>query len=226
MRVKWTRDEVILALDVMINARGESLGMDDPRILELSALLNRLPIIPLGKRPDTFRNVAGVRRQILTFAWSIKKNKVAPHVGDVFYNVYKESLDKLEWLHEVAMAIRKCENMVQEITFDNALDENSFPEGIILGHLHRHLERVKGQVYIECKKKCCACGICQDHIYQVTDNVKLLEPHFLRPPETYCADMVLGGVDFIPVCPNCHHILHQIRPWLGRNDVKRILKKL
>ena len=197
--------------------------MDDPRIIELSDLLNRLPIVSQTSRSEKFRNVAGISQQISRFRQVILNDKTSSHMGTIFFRVYEEFEYNMEKLHLIAQAIRQCESVLYENMVDT---EPSFFEGVILGRVHRHWEHVKGPVFIEREKKCCVCGICQDHIYQVSENVKLLEPHFLRPPETYSADMDFGWVDFIPVCPNCHHILHQIRPWLCSNDVKKILKKL
>ena len=48
--VAFTRDEAILALDTLYSAGGRRLRPDDEEIIELSRLLNELPVIPNGKK--------------------------------------------------------------------------------------------------------------------------------------------------------------------------------
>lgn len=71
MRKRWIRDEVILGLDVLFNHGLRHFVPSDPAIMDLSRLLNRLPIIPVESRNNTFRNVAGVRWQLSGFLWSL-----------------------------------------------------------------------------------------------------------------------------------------------------------
>lgn len=67
----WTRDEVILALDLFVQAgslNGGSLpGKKDPRVLELSGLLQSLPVYPRSRRGLKFRNPAGVALKLANF---------------------------------------------------------------------------------------------------------------------------------------------------------------
>ena len=69
--VSFTRDEIILSLDVLYSAEGKSLSPASESIKELSAVLNKLPIHPLEKRPDNFRNCVGVSHQIERFERAI-----------------------------------------------------------------------------------------------------------------------------------------------------------
>ena len=52
----FTRDEVILALDVLYCSDGQSLSKNSPAIAELCELLQELPIHPREGRPENFRN--------------------------------------------------------------------------------------------------------------------------------------------------------------------------
>jgi 5-methylcytosine-specific restriction protein A len=224
MRVKWTRDEVILGLDVLFSEQGKTLSMDSPAIIELSEFLNKFPLVPYGKRPDTFRNVSGVRRQIVTFDWSIKNSVDAPHVGDIFYEVYNEFKDSKDKLHNIAQAIRKCVNLVENIYFADKSEMDGFCEGALLGHLHRYLERQYGNLKEFDEIRCYICFIKPQHIYNISSNIAFLQPHLLIPPENYEPDLKPNKKDFILVCPNCHTMLHQIRPWISVENVKTILK--
>lgn len=61
----FTRDEVILALDVLYSSEKDKVSADSDEIKELSMLLNRLPIHPIENRRADFRSTTGVARQII-----------------------------------------------------------------------------------------------------------------------------------------------------------------
>lgn len=223
MRAKWTRDEAILALDVLFSAEGKPLSMDNPAIIELGALLQRLPLIPTHERPDTFRNVAGVSRQLSTLQWGIKNNK-ATSIGDVFYEVYNQFKDKQEMLHCIAQAIRRCVELIRHIEFATKGESEEFYEGILLENVHRYMEKRYGNDYLA--MRCSICSLDPQYIYTMSGDKTFLQAHLLIPPEQYEPDMKLSKHDFITVCPNCHTMLHQFRPWLGAENANIILKTL
>lgn len=200
--------------------------MDSEAIIELSKLLNRLPIIPITQRNDTFRNVAGVSSQLSRFLWSLKHNEKHANIGKLFSVVYEEfRLNETE-LHRIALAIRRNESLIQQIEFGTEVGTEGFCEGAILCHLHRHLERQLGNRFNKDAAQCSICGIRPEHIYGSLPNVQFFEPHLLVPPTEIYPDMVFVEKDFITVCPNCHRILHQIRPWRNRKQCEEILQTL
>ena len=71
--VSFTRDEAILALDVLYFAEDIRLNKESKEIVELSELLNELPIIPISARGEVFRNCHGISNQINTFRRSYSK---------------------------------------------------------------------------------------------------------------------------------------------------------
>lgn len=225
IRAKWTRDEVILALDLLLNSEDKNFSMNDERIIELSELLNRLPVIPLKNRNKYFRNTAGVRRQILTFYYSLNKKQKASHVGIEFYNVHKDYGKDKMGLKKTADAIKRCMNLVDEIEFADKSEMEGFREGALLAHLHRYFERSHGRPPKNKKlKTCCSiCGLKAEHIYTLRDG--FLQFHLLVPPEDFREGMIFKESDFIQVCPNCHRVLHLKRPWVTRDNVFSILKK-
>jgi 5-methylcytosine-specific restriction protein A len=60
----WTHDELVLALRTLRLIGQAPLRKDDARILELSRLLDELPIHPDAARSDRFRDPDGVRRRL------------------------------------------------------------------------------------------------------------------------------------------------------------------
>jgi 5-methylcytosine-specific restriction protein A len=59
----WHRDEIVLACQLVYQHRWRPLGDTDPRVIELSGLLQELPLHPLKVRGSTFRNPNGVARK-------------------------------------------------------------------------------------------------------------------------------------------------------------------
>lgn len=64
---KWERDEVILALNLYFDENRGNIESNNPKIIELSELLNQLPIH--SNRPDEekFRNPNGVTLKLGNF---------------------------------------------------------------------------------------------------------------------------------------------------------------
>lgn len=222
MRTRWTRDEVILGLDVLYWKDIKHLSTSHPAIIELSELLNRLPIIPKQYRNETFRNTAGVSSQLSRFQWSLKNDKHA-NIGMLFFTVYDEYKYRMDELHCIAQAIRRCESVLNGMTFGADIETEGFPEGAILSHLHRNWEKQYGKKHIEKVPECEICGIRPWHIYVGGEKISFIKPHLLVPPAEYGADTTFKRDAFILVCPNCHRVLHQIRPWVGREQCDNIL---
>jgi 5-methylcytosine-specific restriction protein A len=63
----WERDELILALDLYFQYKPTTISETQPRIIELSEILNQLPIHT--DRPDraSFRNPNGVYMKLCNF---------------------------------------------------------------------------------------------------------------------------------------------------------------
>jgi len=64
----WTRDELILVLDLYFRAGRKQLDATQPEVIQLSKLLNRLPIHSLELRQSDFRNAQGVSMKLGNFS--------------------------------------------------------------------------------------------------------------------------------------------------------------
>jgi hypothetical protein len=69
----WTRDELLLALDLYLCRRPQLPGDHDPDVQQLSALLNSLPIHTVRPDLERLRNPNGVSLKLANFA--------APHLS-------------------------------------------------------------------------------------------------------------------------------------------------
>ena len=220
--VSFTRDEVILALDVLYANGNQPMKPDSPAIVELSRLLNELPIVPKDDRPKTFRNCSGVCNQINSFRRESAKGIKDPNVGKAFYVVADDFVDNPERLAVIADAIRRNIPFINNASFLRDLGSQGFVEGAILEYIHCMIERRDGTT-IELTGSCEICGINLNGLYKHTKG-NLIQLHLAVPLEKMNTKKRYNTMDFISVCPNCHEMLHQYRPWLTRENCTEILK--
>lgn len=216
----FTRDEVILALDVLYRAKDQKVSVDMPEMVDLSALLQRLPIHPLENRRTEFRNVSGVTRQLMQFRSNCITGNKNPHVGIKFFSIAFEFENRPNELHQIAEAIRRNEPYYHP-GFGNRMEDVGFPEGILLGHLHRLIE-VRDGGKLALADHCAICQLRPALIYQPCEG--LLQPHLLVPPAEMDGGKKYHDQDFITVCPTCHATLHRLRPWHTEENYSEILR--
>lgn len=219
LSASFTRDEVILALDVLYSSEKERVSADSEEIAELSALLSRLPIHPSENRRAVFRNTTGITRQIKLLQSNLRTGNRDPNVGTMFFTVAFEFENRQEELHEIAQAIRRNETCFTG-TYGSVSEDIGFPEGILLGHLHQAIENRDGRRY-KLEDHCEVCSLKPELYYQPCGN--LLQPHLTVSPVQLDGKKKYGTELFITVCPNCHAALHRIRPWHTKDRCEKIL---
>ena len=64
---KWHRDEIILALDLYFRDDRGSIDKSNDKIIELSTVLNKLPLFPDRPDAEKFRNPNGVTLKLSNF---------------------------------------------------------------------------------------------------------------------------------------------------------------
>ena len=219
--VSFTRDEAILALDVLYFTNELQLNKESKEIIELSELLNELPIIPLSVRGEIFRNSNGIKNQLIKFKSSYPKGKKDSHVGSIFYEIADEFSGRKDDLHKIASAIKQNRDFFKNVTFGSELEGEDFPEGTLLYHLHRVLETRDGRKIFPAGN----CEICHLNLSEVYEPIpgNFLQCHLSVPLTELNGSKKYKASDFITVCPNCHAVLHRHRPWLTRDNAGEIL---
>jgi 5-methylcytosine-specific restriction enzyme A len=161
----WERDEVILALDLYMH-KGLIDDMDSS-VIELSELLNRLPLHPLRPDPARFRNPNGVRLKLANFAAldPAYPGRGMQHVGPRDRELWNEFSGDHERLHTIANAIRTEGSRQQATPLPPEDGEDEAMEGRILYRLHRARERDRGLVKrkkraVEQRTGFLACEVC------------------------------------------------------------------
>lgn len=223
----WTRDELILALNLYFRVNPLKTSEKNAEIVKVSALLNKLPIHQ--ERPDVekFRNPAGVYMKLCNFL------RLDPSYKGVGLKAGSR-LDKVVWdqfakdkenLRAIAGAILKnydSKHVRASVDFSQVSEEEEFPEGKVLRRAHLARERSaklvkkKKQLTME-RNGCLACEVCDFEFSKVYGSIGegFIECHHIVPLSKLRKHTKTTVKDLALVCPNCHRMLHRTRPWLS-----------
>lgn len=143
-RIDWAWEEIVLACDLVAQNGWRQLDEGDPRVRELSGLLQKMSIHPLDARLPSFRNFAGVAQKTRNIATVHPDYVGRPSNGNKLdREVLLEFLDDPQRMHSYAQTLRKAaandepENVPQLIGDEEA----SVLEGRYLLRIHRVWER-------------------------------------------------------------------------------------
>lgn len=218
----FTRDEAILILDTALFSGKVVFSEKSDVVIELSKLLNSLPIHPVEGRPSNFRNPLGLADRINVFLAEQKDKSRERHSGLVLVETYGASMDGSLDVHLVADAIRRNTQFFNDHPFGERYEAVDFPEGALLGHLHTIIEARDGK-NVHPTECCEICHLNLREVYKSTER-SLLQGHLLVPLTELNPEKKYPVSAFISVCPNCHTMLHQHRPWLTENTASEILR--
>ncbi len=215
---RFTRDEVILALDVLYSSETR-LSADSDEIRELCSILQELPIHPESSKKANFRNKAGVSGQLGLFVSGCRTGRRDLNVGKLFFTIAQEYEHDHNRLHLIANAIRRNKEYFGS-EFGSEAETAGFPEGVLLGHLHRLIEQRDGKKPLP-KERCAVFQLQPELLYRPCGT--LLEQHLIVDPVAMDGAKHYDADCFITVCPNCHAALHRRRPWLNKENCEALL---
>jgi 5-methylcytosine-specific restriction protein A len=222
---KWTRDELILACDVVARNGWRSLSAPDPRIGELSELLQLLGAYPPEERAAEYRNRNGAALKTLNIASLHPDYRREPTNGgrldgEVLHDFLSRPQEMAQAAHLLREGLRT--GTLQPVLPDDDEEDDEeagAPEGRVLYRRHRTRERNKGlrkkKIDSVLKKggrlACEACGFDFGAVYGERGE-GYIECHHVVPLHeagegtTRLADLAL-------ICSNCHRMIHRSAPW-------------
>jgi predicted HNH restriction endonuclease len=233
----WSRDELILALDLYLTNPVSPPGKTSQAVRELSDVLNALGA-QLGRgSAATFRNPNGVYMKMMNFRRFdpdvIASGKVGLTRGNKDEEVvWSEYASDPARLATVANAIRAAVALGGgEIGSPDDIDDTAeAAEGRILTRLHRTRERSRRLV--DQKKRqalarssvlsCEACGFDFAQAYGPRGQ-GFIEVHHTKPVHTLPEGGTTKLEDLALVCANCHRMIHSARPWLSVAEVSALM---
>lgn len=221
---KWHRDEIILALDLYFDKDLGSIDADNPKIIELSELLNRLPIFEKKPNKEKFRNPNGVSLKLSNFKAldpNYQGKGMAAH-SKLDKDVFSEFSSNIEELQKIAAGIRQVVKNkeisieISKIENDEITENDSVKEGQVLYKLHKVRER--NRKIIEAKKKtilrklgtlnCEACDFNFEKTYGKMGQ-GFIECHHLIPLSNFETHKETRLEDLALLCSNCHKMIHK-----------------
>jgi 5-methylcytosine-specific restriction protein A len=220
----WQRDEVILALDLYFDKEIGPIDSKNPKIIDLSNHLNRLPILSQKKNEKTFRNPNGVALKLSNFKaidpnYSGKGMQSHSKLDEECFFEFNNDLDRLRKIAQEIRNVLEFEsllNNVSKIEDDELLEGDSVKEGRILYKMHKVRER--NREIIEKKKKkvlkekgtlnCEACDLNFEEKYGQLGK-GFIECHHIIPLSNFEVNKDTRLDDLALLCSNCHKMIHK-----------------
>lgn len=217
----WTRDELILALDLYFRVDPSHVSKTHPEIIALSKLLNDLPVDRGMMADEHFRNPNGVYMKLCNFlrldpSYTGKGLVAGSHLDET---IWDEFAANRELLTKTSAAIRRTYHDERAAAFrTSTIDEpeEEFREGKILTRLHKvrernpHLVQRKKEA-IRAKTGTLCCEVCDFNFAEVYGVLGegFAECHHIRPLSELTTSKTTRLDELAIVCANCHRMLHR-----------------
>jgi len=119
--------------------------------------------------------------------------------------------------------------LAQEFGYDP--NEESFKEGKVQLRLHLTKERNRSlvirakEIWNREQSGRVRCSICSFSFPETYGKVGegFIEAHHTQPISSLAPDTIISMADLVPVCSNCHSMLHRHRPWLTVEQLRTIV---
>jgi 5-methylcytosine-specific restriction enzyme A len=222
----WSRDELILALDLYMRHQASLPDNRHPEVVELSRLLNRLAAVNTMVGSDKFRNANGVAMKLQNFRRldPSQQGNGLPGGGKGEEEVWAVFAGDLERLRSTAAAIRATVSALEDDP-DQVPEESDegeeAEEGRVLTRMHRGRERDRRIVKLRKDKALCehgtlhceACGFDFGTRYGQRGS-GFVERHHTKPVSMLKPGEKTKLADLVLLYANCHRMVHIRRPWL------------
>lgn len=229
----WTRDELLLALDLYLRLNKVLPDDSHPEVIALSRVLRQLPIHPTRHLDPTFRNPNGVSLKIANFR-RIDQPGHGMSRGNQLERVVWD-----EWALDPDRLRRTAKWIMTSIGFSHAMEpwppqdeEEAFPEGRIAYRFH--VSRERNAALVRRKKsqalardgqlRCEACAFVFCEKYGDL-GVGFIECHHTVPVYTLRKESQTRLEDVALVCSNCHRMIHRSKARVTIKDLRELVKQ-
>ncbi|MEV6704313.1 HNH endonuclease [Micromonospora wenchangensis] len=221
----WTRDEIVLACDLVLANGWRQLDANDERVRALSDLLQS-PAIHRGRRNPDFRNPAGVALKTYNIvADSSNGNRLDKLVRQEF----QDHPTEMQALAGRIRELLRNEADTEPVSDDPDLDEMSAREGGVTLRAHLRRERnpkLRRQKLADAKRRgipiaCEVCGFDFQLVYGDRGR-DYIECHH-RTPLHVSGETHTRLSDLALICSNCHRMAHRGSPWLTIEQLKALV---
>jgi 5-methylcytosine-specific restriction protein A len=232
----WSRDELILALDLYFRHNPVSISKTHAAVVELSVILNKLGE-RLGRvQNEKFRNSNGVYMKLCNFLRLDPQYKgtglqAGGKLEEEVWKQFSSHRGDLRTLAHTIMAIVKNEAQSLAAVGDEN-EEQEFCEGAAL--YRTHLSRERSRELVRRAKEtakarhgwlaCQACGFDFCVVYGTLGD-GYIECHHTVPVSELSPGSKTRVEDIALLCANCHRMVHRRRPWLRMGELQGLMGK-
>ena len=234
---KWTRDEIILALELYFRVNPVHNSDTHNEIVALSDLLNGLPLHPRSRQQETFRNPNSVHMKLRNFlrfddSQSKKGLEAGSRLDEEIWNEFSTDRKRLK---KTATLINKYAKWFSPpLRIETSVSANhqfEFTEGQILTRVHQLKEtdaeltqkKKKSIQQMTGKLACEGCDFDFAEVYGETGR-GYAECHCVVPLSELDTRSKLKLADLVIVCSNCHSMLHISKPWKTIDEFKKLIQ--
>ncbi len=222
---RWTFDETILALDLLLIRLPGLPRKAGQQVLELSRILNQADFHGPSEGTETFRNPDGVYMKLIQLQTALlrattepERKGLEPSLLDV--QVIEKYGRQPEMVRSLADAIRAAIQVLPDLEKEGADEDQDeeFTEGRSLTRLHRVRERSRGirsKVISAALKNgglvCAACGEKPpQHLGSAGE--AMFEVHHVKPLASLAsnAQQRTKLADVALLCASCHRLIHRL----------------
>lgn len=232
----WAWDELVLACDLVARNAWKGIDANKPEVIELSELLQVLPLHPASERAPTFRNPNGVGRKTHDIATAHPDHTGArTNGGQLDKEVLQAFLEDPERMHAAARSIREGvlsgELANLPAPEEEEDEEVSAPEGRLLVRKHYARERnrkLRGKKIDQTQNlglpiACESCGFDFSRTYGDRGN-SYIEVHHIVPLH-HIGESRTRLQDLALLCANCHRMIHVSKPWLTVDQLRSLVEE-
>lgn len=218
----WSRDELILALDLYVRTKGNPTGQDFEAVDDVSAILNKLHRIMGNATGETLRNRNGVYLKVMNFRSSdphyLEQGKVGMTRGNALEAViWQEYAGDPVKLVTDAQAIRATILAADNTALSQHPLEPPYEgeEGGVVLAMHKRYERDRKLVREKLKaaraKGPLVCEVCSFDFEATYGELGAgyIEVHHLKPVHTLKPGAKVKLSDLALLCANCHRMMHR-----------------
>lgn len=230
----WTRDELILALDLYFRVPAARGSKTHPECAALSDLLNRLPIHRDKDVGATFRNPNGVGMKLSNFLkydpeYKGKGLAAGSRAEEEVWRTFAGDQIKLRETSKL-IALAATELEAAGLVADEEDDEAE--EGRVLTRLHKYRERDANLVRGKKAKVLALTGALRCEVCEFDFRAEFgahgegfAECHHARPISTLGSGDKTKTSDLHIVCANCHRMLHRGKPWPSVAQLREVKRR-
>ena len=230
----WEWDEIVLACDLVAQNGWRALPAENPQVMELSELLQRMTVHPLEARRPDFRNPNGVGRKTADIATHHPQYSGRPTHGNALdEQVMARFLAEPDVMHAMAESIRAsvAESEPPDFPREVGYDGESEMEGRYLLRWHAYRERNPALRRRKINSVLLgggslACEVCSFDFARTYGQrgSGYIECHHVEP-------LHVGGEgprairDLALLCSNCHRMIHAKPPWPTPAELREMIRR-